>query len=160
MTQRITEMQDKWLTALESGEYAQATDQLKSGDAYCCLGVACQLLDPDGWEFDDFYLYDDHGKDLEGGGDGKADDNEMPYRVVEAFGFHATDGSFKGHVSAQAANDHFELIEGYDGATTLIGLNDDAQATFPQIAAFVRAHPEVVFVVPDDGSKTPAVTWT
>lgn len=38
---------EKWLEALESGEYKQAKDQLRrtvgKGYEYCCLGVACQV---------------------------------------------------------------------------------------------------------------------
>jgi hypothetical protein len=34
---------NKWLKALESGEYEQTRNQLTNnrGDAFCCLGVAC-----------------------------------------------------------------------------------------------------------------------
>lgn len=32
-----------WVKALRSGKYKQAQRQLKDGDAYCCLGVACVL---------------------------------------------------------------------------------------------------------------------
>lgn len=33
----------KWIAALRSGTYKQGMGQLKNGDAYCCLGVACDL---------------------------------------------------------------------------------------------------------------------
>lgn len=32
-----------WVKALRSGEYQQAQATLREGDAYCCLGVACEL---------------------------------------------------------------------------------------------------------------------
>lgn len=32
-----------WVEALESGEYTQATEQLRVDDNFCCLGVACDL---------------------------------------------------------------------------------------------------------------------
>ncbi|MHA2366828.1 MAG: hypothetical protein ACXAC7_22950 [Candidatus Hodarchaeales archaeon] len=36
----------KWIKALESGEYNQGTEMLYNGDGkYCCLGVACHLLE-------------------------------------------------------------------------------------------------------------------
>jgi hypothetical protein len=31
------------ITALRSGEYRQGTGRLRRGDAFCCLGVACDL---------------------------------------------------------------------------------------------------------------------
>lgn len=33
----------KWAEALESGNYLQGRNRLKSGRHYCCLGVACKL---------------------------------------------------------------------------------------------------------------------
>lgn len=45
------EWRTKWLEALRSGRYAQTTTQLRSDDGvgYCCLGVACDVFDPDKW---------------------------------------------------------------------------------------------------------------
>jgi len=43
----------KWLVALRSGDYAQGIGQLRKCNGepkYCCLGVLCDLLDPDGWD--------------------------------------------------------------------------------------------------------------
>lgn len=37
---------ETWLTALESGEWTQARQQLRVGHKYCCLGVACELYRP------------------------------------------------------------------------------------------------------------------
>jgi hypothetical protein len=31
----------KWVAALRSGEYQQGRGRLKTGDAFCCLGVLC-----------------------------------------------------------------------------------------------------------------------
>lgn len=41
-----------WVEALRSGDYSQGKGWLRKGDAYCCLGVLCDLLDPGGWRFD------------------------------------------------------------------------------------------------------------
>lgn len=32
-----------WVDALRSGDYQQGRDQLRFGDTYCCLGVACDV---------------------------------------------------------------------------------------------------------------------
>lgn len=37
------EIAKKWIAALRSGEYKQATGQLRVADAFCCLGVLCNL---------------------------------------------------------------------------------------------------------------------
>lgn len=42
----------KWVAALESGEYKQAIGMLRSAadpDSFCCLGVACHVVDPERW---------------------------------------------------------------------------------------------------------------
>ena len=42
-----------WLDALRSGEYEQGRDRLRIEDTFCCLGVACDLIEPLGWDYDD-----------------------------------------------------------------------------------------------------------
>jgi hypothetical protein len=40
----MDEPMKKWVQALRSGEYRQARGRLKKGNAFCCLGVACDAL--------------------------------------------------------------------------------------------------------------------
>jgi hypothetical protein len=46
-------LRKKWIAALESGKYKQTRGQLRctSGkrQSYCCLGVLCDIVNPDGW---------------------------------------------------------------------------------------------------------------
>jgi hypothetical protein len=37
------EIKARWVAALRSGEYKQTTGKLRDGDAFCCLGVLCNL---------------------------------------------------------------------------------------------------------------------
>jgi hypothetical protein len=50
-----TEIKQKWVDALRSGEYQQATGRLRSNDGFCCLGVLCDLYAQEpfnkGWVF-------------------------------------------------------------------------------------------------------------
>ena len=39
-----------WVEALRSGDYKQGRQSLRQWDNYCCLGVACDLVDSDGWD--------------------------------------------------------------------------------------------------------------
>lgn len=39
----------KLAVALRSGKYAQIRGRLRRDQGHCCLGVACDLIDPDGW---------------------------------------------------------------------------------------------------------------
>ena len=46
-------LQTKWIEALRSGKYDQATGKLRNTSGFCCLGVLCDVIDPEGWEDDD-----------------------------------------------------------------------------------------------------------
>ena len=42
------EIKDRWVKALESGEYDQTKGYLHDEDGYCCLGVLCEIAKADG----------------------------------------------------------------------------------------------------------------
>lgn len=45
------EWKAKWLEALRSGEYKQCREKLRDNqDKFCCLGVFCDIYDPDRWD--------------------------------------------------------------------------------------------------------------
>jgi hypothetical protein len=37
------EIKEKWIEALQSGEYKQGQNSLKTDDGFCCLGVLCDI---------------------------------------------------------------------------------------------------------------------
>lgn len=43
------ELFNKWVAALRSGEYKQTRLVLQDQNGFCCLGVLCDLLDPEAW---------------------------------------------------------------------------------------------------------------
>lgn len=52
------EIKAQWLQALRSGDYTQGVLRLRisAGDGqlrHCCLGVLCDVLDPEGWNVDE-----------------------------------------------------------------------------------------------------------
>ena len=42
------EIKARWVAALRSGEYEQGRGSLRMGDAFCCLGVLCDIAVKDG----------------------------------------------------------------------------------------------------------------
>lgn len=49
------EIKQKWIEALESGEYEQGQGGLRiedegGPDKFCCLGVLADIINPDGWQ--------------------------------------------------------------------------------------------------------------
>lgn len=52
------ELRQKWIDALKSGRYKQGKSALKNKHGgYCCLGVACDIVDPNGWKCGGFWRY-------------------------------------------------------------------------------------------------------
>lgn len=43
------EVKARWIEALRSGKYEQGTQQLRSGDNFCCLGVLCDISEQGQW---------------------------------------------------------------------------------------------------------------
>ena len=44
-------IENKWIPALRSGDYKQGQHALRyDDDTFCCLGVACDLIDPNAWD--------------------------------------------------------------------------------------------------------------
>jgi hypothetical protein len=51
-----TEIKEKWIEALKSGEYSQAQNTLRDGNCFCCLGVLCDVIDKTKWKPDRYPL--------------------------------------------------------------------------------------------------------
>ena len=46
-----TELKQEWMKRLKSGIYEQGKRVLRNRDnKYCCLGVLCDIINPDGWK--------------------------------------------------------------------------------------------------------------
>lgn len=44
------ELKEKWITALKSGKYQQGQHVLRNkNNEFCCLGVLCDIINPNGW---------------------------------------------------------------------------------------------------------------
>ena len=131
--QTIGPNQEKWLKALESGEFKQGMENLQSinDQACCCLGVACRIFELPVKEFNvqgstSVYSF---GKQLER--------QYAPPEIIELLGLYDKCGDVRG----------FHEIEEFSGRRTLVGANDDA-IPFTDIAAAIRKHPHQFFRSP------------
>ena len=86
------EIKDRWIAALRSGKYPQAQKALRvrydddsddgGEDSFCCLGVLCDIVDPDGWE-QTARRYHDGGVDIRFGRvDGRSGYGETSYSTL------------------------------------------------------------------------------
>lgn len=138
MTFELGPNQRKWVEALKSGKYEQIQGELRilnyGGviNGYCCLGVACDLYDPN--------LWDDRHHD---GNTGEPSDN-----VADWLGLHTTNG----FVDLSDHKEEFEKIlvdncysDSFDTVTELTTINDDYYVSFKGIAELVEAFPQEFF---------------
>lgn len=51
------QLKAQWLEALRSGKYVQTTGQLHNAKGFCCLGVLCNVVDPNAWDDGDEWVY-------------------------------------------------------------------------------------------------------
>lgn len=89
----------RWVEALRSGRYTQGIERLREdhpatqSTSFCVWGVACDVMDPNGWRVDDKHVWR----------------NEVSARVPNAMGIGAGDDlgcvAFR-HVTLLALNDN------------------------------------------------------
>lgn len=105
------EIKKLWIEALLSGEYIQGKMRLRSvNDKFCCLGVLCDLKDPDGWDEDNYY-------------DG--DEEFLPESVMKWAGLESNNGAFERDITV-----------GYLSYSSLSNMND-LSLNFRQIAKVI-----------------------
>jgi hypothetical protein len=111
---KLTELQEKWLAALESGEYKQGIGCLGTPESgLCCLGVLCVVA---GINFDDGAFF-------------------PSYEVRDAALLRSNTGE---------TSKRF-MLHGVE-CNSLPDANDNAKASFAEIAAAIRANPENFFI--------------
>ncbi len=120
---KLTEDQENWLVALESGQYKQGARALFDGRGYCCLGVACKVQ---GVPDDVIALKDVLSSDV----------TEL-LAVREKLKLYDAVGLFR-HGFALPATSTSPPLE------SLANMNDFGRS-FAEIAAFIRANPREVF---------------
>lgn len=125
----FTELQTKWIEALESGEYKQSRRALNDGTGFCCLGVLCEIAGMD-FEKRGSYTYYSF--------DGQYSGQVLPDTFTSKIGLRDRYGSLKQGIA------HSGTI-----SSTLIGLNDRG-VPFSEIAQLMRHDPWNVFAGPSE----------
>lgn len=126
------------VAALRSGEYNQAFETLHipNTNQYCCLGVACKLFNPDGYDIDGDFCYENEERC-----------SDLPTTVIREI----TDGVGDDNREREFLLDEdqkqeaFRLFEengiGYEGDKYLsLACLNDFGLNFNQIADFIEEH--------------------
>lgn len=117
------DLKARWVTALRSGEYAQAKGSLRRKDGYCCLGVLCDLYDHDAWESE--------------GPDADAGDPWLWWTWHEGDALLPGSHSFGLHERVPNGAQDFPQDAKYKIQTMLSEMNDDG-TPFPVIADWIE----------------------
>lgn len=131
-----------WILALESGNYEQCQDGLHKPDAFCCLGVACDVMDPNQWSsFDGEGLADYGERDPESG---EYEALVLPAFVKEWYGLEGTDPALTGIAKKDGFDPYAKSKSNYFKAGDVVTMhasrwNDQQGATFHEIAQMLRA---------------------
>lgn len=141
-------LQKKWVEALRSGKYSQTTGKLHDlGEGgYCCLGVACKLLEEPVVK-----------KQYEDDEDPKAywgkDENEETFEVLpESYRkkFRFFDGSGGYHIDQLTPDERNVVysIYGIIGETNSLAELNDSGWSFEQLADLIEEYPKLIFAGP------------
>lgn len=116
-----TENKQKWIDALESGEYAQTREKLRDNEGYCCLGVLCDI-----WS---------------------KESNRGSWGENDLQGDFLVDGKVKGYIPKEVKEwlgieitntDPFCVYRGTIEETSLIDMNDSGRKNFKEIATAIK----------------------
>lgn len=146
---KLTENQEKWLQALESGKYKQgrkflAGDDPETGEcSFCCLGVWCELS---GLPHGPDELNEGRVERLYTFKSGKTNTHiNLDYKELNLF---AENGSFR-VIENTIGLPYYDRFYRFSTiptvGTSLAALNDSGKYNFKQIAALIREEPWVVF---------------
>ena len=147
---KLTDQQERWLQALESGKYNQTKEVLNDGKGgFCCLGVACDIFE----EELGLIKQEDHiTAEFE-------QKNVISYKSKEDYSFYAevppnavkeilnlrTNGGDVKYGYA-APDNHLKAYDNFvqEVGYCLVEMNDDGKS-FKEIAEKVRANPQFYF---------------
>lgn len=129
----FTTIQLAWLSALESGNYKQGQGMLRSGDYFCCLGVAAKyVLGSEEANCKGVYSYDGSLFKLSDSGS-------------KVLGLKSSTGMVDlQFLSKEATKAVISIVEPLTDHVSLANLNDQG-FTFSKIAALIRENPHAVF---------------
>lgn len=128
-----TKLFQEWLIALRSDQYEQGSGRLRRGDTYCCLGVLCDIVDPEGWK-----AGIDEGMEATTRPYGDAGATQfLPYEVLELIGLAdqepmvTIDEEFSDRAVAVG-------LKYYPGSTVGVATLNDDGVPFSQIARLLE----------------------
>lgn len=101
-----------WIAALRSGDYQQCEGTLSDGVGFCCLGVLCEVVKPEGYEAG--VISEEHYDEYNEENYTRTETDELTDRIREKIGL------------------------GYGDAIELMSMNDEQGKSFVDIADYLE----------------------
>ena len=143
------DLYNHWIEALESGKYPKSTSHLRTYKGYCCLGVACDLVNSDAWEYHETgkYFSARFNEDY-------AYISYLPGDVKDLLHLHSDDGYFEITDLSPELQDEIRatLDIHLRGDVCLAGVNDLVD-DFDLIIKILKERPPSLFAGPEDNEN-------
>lgn len=110
-----SQIKQKWIDALKSGEYQQTSNNLRTEQGYCCLGVLCDL----------------YAKE-------KSDDDVRWSQYYDEYVFLGEDSILPGEVREWAGLSDNDVFYTDDGEGVYLAYLNDSGTNFEQLAQIIE----------------------
>ena len=125
----------EWIERLKSGDYPKTSGRLRTGEGYCCLGVACDQFDPNDWFYNPRTDSYDHG----------IASRILPNSLQDKLNFYSPGGVFDptelpDHL--QTAIQELQIENDFESSLTMI---NDVTDNFDLIIAILEERPPSLF---------------
>jgi hypothetical protein len=150
ITYKLNPRQQSWVDGLRSGKYAQCTGSLESYEvprenaSFCCLGVGCRIAEKAGASPTLVDIDNNNVLTLKGG--------DLSYQpgIQKWLGLRGDCGQLSAYSTFERqptskAEEEFFTDKPTLAISSLVVLNDEVRATFPQIADFIETNAERLF---------------
>jgi len=127
-----SEIKTRWLEALRSGNYTQTQHRLRDKNGFCCWGVLCDIIEPEGWE--DVGAFQSHSNNVA----------MPPLPILMKAGIEVDDSSLlpilmKAGIEVDDPSLGHEEDSPAGAAGDLAGMND-SKKNFAEIADYIERH--------------------
>lgn len=138
----LKEWRNKWVSALRSGNYGQATNALKKHNNFCCLGVLCDISGEGTFG----KRNSDAVADYFNSGDSSCS-SFPPHKVCDLVGLSYSNAHI-GHlddIKDLLTPEELQLLHVYRKQSISLSLLNDAGFPFERIADIIEAAPGTLF---------------
>ena len=134
----MSNLKERWIEALESGKYTQGRGQLRLQDSFCCLGVLCDLVNPNGWVQQQGGGWEDEDWDESDYIEWNKNETDMPYWQDSNEALAPDDVPYMSSSISKGLEPTDNDKSLSDVFYELVDMNDQQEKNFKEIADYIR----------------------